>query len=231
MSMSRQKQASLKVCFVTVGATASFDSLIKATLRPQFLEALRTYDYTNLRLQYGKDGQKVLDQFRRSEAAMGEGVQDLSISGFDFNKQGLGSEMRAAKGEGNNLEGVVISHAGTNPFLRYRSGSRLTSWTGSGSILDALRIAVPIIVVPNPDLLDNHQGELAEELAIQGYVVHGHLEYVLQVQCTGQAIDLAQQFTGSNSTGRGSTEDPEALATGGYWGRCFWKGTCWCHGR
>ena len=47
---------------------------------------------------------------------------------------------------------------------------------GSGSILDALRISVPIIVVPNPELLDNHQLELAEELARQGYVVHGQLE-------------------------------------------------------
>ena len=47
---------------------------------------------------------------------------------------------------------------------------------GSGSILDALRISVPLIVVPNPTLLDNHQVELAEELAAQGYVVHGHLE-------------------------------------------------------
>lgn len=47
---------------------------------------------------------------------------------------------------------------------------------GSGSILDALRISVPLIVVPNPSLLDNHQVELAEELAKQGYVVHGHLE-------------------------------------------------------
>ena len=47
---------------------------------------------------------------------------------------------------------------------------------GSGSILDALRIGVPLIVVPNPDLLDNHQVELAEELATQGYVIHGRLE-------------------------------------------------------
>lgn len=52
----------------------------------------------------------------------------------------------------------------------------VTSDTGSGSILDALRISVPLIVVPNPNLLDNHQVELAEELASQGYVVHGHLE-------------------------------------------------------
>lgn len=56
---------------------------------------------------------------------------------------------------------------------------KLTWQTGSGSILDALRIAVPIIVVPNPELLDNHQEELAEELATQGYVIHGRLKYGL----------------------------------------------------
>jgi len=53
---------------------------------------------------------------------------------------------------------------------------KLTNGIGSGSILDALRIALPLIVVPNPSLLDNHQEELAEELARQGYVVHGHLK-------------------------------------------------------
>jgi beta-1,4-N-acetylglucosaminyltransferase len=51
--------------------------------------------------------------------------------------------------------------------------------SGSGSILDALRIGAPLIVVPNTDLLHNHQVELAEELANQGYVVHGDLKCVL----------------------------------------------------
>jgi len=50
---------------------------------------------------------------------------------------------------------------------------------GSGSILDALRISVPLIVVPNPSLLDDHQTELAEALQEQGYVVHGKLTSVL----------------------------------------------------
>ena len=31
-------------------------------------------------------------------------------------------------------------------------------------------------MVPNPSLLDNHQDELAEELARQGYVVHGKID-------------------------------------------------------
>lgn len=51
---------------------------------------------------------------------------------------------------------------------------------GTGSILDALRISVPLIVVPNSTLLDNHQVELAEELARQHYVVHGSLEWVIE---------------------------------------------------
>lgn len=42
-------------------------------------------------------------------------------------------------------------------------------------MLDAMRIGVPIIVVPNPALLDNHQEELAEELHRQGYAIYGRL--------------------------------------------------------
>ena len=36
--------------------------------------------------------------------------------------------------------------------------------------------------------MDNHQEELAEELAIQGYVVHGHLEYTVSILYTGQLL-------------------------------------------
>lgn len=47
---------------------------------------------------------------------------------------------------------------------------------GAGTILDGLRLSIPLIVVPNPSLLDNHQAELAKELDKQGYVIHGKLE-------------------------------------------------------
>ena len=61
---------------------------------------------------------------------------------------------------------------------------------GSGSVLDALRLAVPLVVVPNPSLLDNHQEELAEEMARQGYAIHGHLESVLSLSslCCADAV-------------------------------------------
>ncbi len=158
MALSQQIQTSQKLCFVTIGATAAFDSLIKATLSPPFLEALQSSGYTDLLLQHGKEREAPMKELIMMDRIAIKTRYGLTVSGFDFNKQGLTDEMKAAKGLNSGTEGVVISHA------------------GSGSVLAALRIAVPIIVVPNPDLLDNHQVELAEALAAQDYVVHGRLE-------------------------------------------------------
>ncbi|KAL3538052.1 hypothetical protein ACH5RR_001418 [Cinchona calisaya] len=46
-----------------------------------------------------------------------------------------------------------------------RSASLVISHAGSGSIFETLRLHKPLIVVVNEDLMDNHQSELAEELA------------------------------------------------------------------
>lgn len=67
--------------------------------------------------------------------------------------------MRGCKAKGDEVrDGCVISHA------------------GAGTILDAMRIGVRLIVVPNEELLDNHQEELADELQKQGYVVKGRVD-------------------------------------------------------
>jgi beta-1,4-N-acetylglucosaminyltransferase len=62
----------------------------------------------------------------------------LSVDYFTFSSS-IADSMRAAS--------LVISHA------------------GSGSIFEALKLRKPLIVVVNEDLMDNHQSELAEELA------------------------------------------------------------------
>ncbi len=108
-----------KQCFVTVGATADFDTLIHATLSPHFLNALKANGYTDLRLQHGRNGTEILEKHAASARANDCGGPEINISGFDFNKQGLGQEMRAVKGGDGALEGIVISHAGIASRLLY----------------------------------------------------------------------------------------------------------------
>ena len=38
-----------------------------------------------------------------------------------------------------------------------------------------MRYDVPLVVVPNPDLMNNHQEELADQLEFVGYALHGKL--------------------------------------------------------
>ncbi|KAL9006555.1 MAG: hypothetical protein Q9188_000715 [Gyalolechia gomerana] len=172
-----------KVCFVTIGATAAFDQLLKAVLTSQFLQALQALGYTSLRLQYGKNGQKILDESRIVDD-LGQVTQyGIKVSGFDFDTKGLGQEMWVTKAAEDRAEGVVISHA------------------GSGSILDALRIRVPLIVVPNTSLLHNHQVELAEELSKQGYLVRGQLDDLPKALRESEVLRKKLQAWPPNSRG------------------------------
>ncbi|KAL8684008.1 MAG: hypothetical protein Q9186_000038 [Xanthomendoza sp. 1 TL-2023] len=179
-----------RICFVTIGATAAFDQLLKSVLTSRFLQALRASGYTTLLLQYGKNGLDILKDFEARVAAGQAFNSGIGISGFDFNKLGLGQEMWSVKAAKDRAEGVVISHA------------------GSGSILDAMRIEVPLIVVPNTSLLHNHQVDLAEELAKQGYLVRGHLDDLPAALAQSDALRKKRQTWppqshGADPSGRG----------------------------
>ncbi|KAF7593079.1 N-acetylglucosaminyldiphosphodolichol N-acetylglucosaminyltransferase catalytic subunit alg13 [Aspergillus hancockii] len=154
--MASQDQARpMKLCFVTVGATASFHLLLQGVLNTNFLSALHEADYTHLLVQYGKDSQTLFEELLSKCPPGSPSRHGIEIDGFDFNHAGLDQEMRLAQANlsENRSGGLIISHA------------------GSGSILGALRLGVPLVVVPNTTLKDNHQVELARELHNQGYAV------------------------------------------------------------
>jgi beta-1,4-N-acetylglucosaminyltransferase len=112
-----------KLCFVTVGATASFNALVKEVLDTPFLEALQANHYTDVMIQYGEHGIEIFHEFT---AAHGNSILDkygLFVTGFDFNLDGLKQEIMSVKAdrEISREEGVVISHAGElNQFMSGR---------------------------------------------------------------------------------------------------------------
>jgi beta-1,4-N-acetylglucosaminyltransferase len=110
-----------KTCFITVGATAPFDGLIKAVLEPKFLQALRDANYTDLQVQHGYEGQDNLFSRLSRQPSISEFCESshLKLTGFGFDKDGLDKYMRGAKGTAprgaetdNTSEGAVMSHAG-----------------------------------------------------------------------------------------------------------------------
>lgn len=137
----------MKVCFVTTGATAPFTGLIEAVLQQKTINALVSDGYTHLLVQYGTA--KSIFESRVSEIQTSD--RGLIISGIDFDPSGLQAQFQLVY----KTNGLAISHA------------------GSGSILEAMRFGVALIVVPNTKLLDNHQEELADALEKSGYLLKG----------------------------------------------------------
>lgn len=171
-------------CFVTVGATAGFRPLLEAVLQPEFLSCLAVYHYDRLEVQCGPDQDY---RWFQEQLARITDFHGISIHAFTYTSD-LKSHILDCRGErmGNvqfKLAGCVISHAGKHlcsrrSSLQISAGMSTQCRIGSGTILEVLRIDAPLVVVPNPTLMDNHQLELARECERQGWAVVGDLRYV-----------------------------------------------------
>ena len=167
-----------KFLFLTIGATAPFPALLHSALHPRFLAALREHGYTDFLLQYGEGGEKILATAISVNDEGKRVVNDVRVAGYDFNHEGLDEAFRAVQGPRDKtvLTGETIEDIENRPKEKPKhvEGAVITH-AGSGTIMEALRMDLSVIVVPNPELMDNHQEELAEELSRQGYVVSCHL--------------------------------------------------------
>ena len=144
---SSSKRSNGKNVFVTVGTT-SFDALIRALDDHSVVDVLRDKGYSSLTLQIGRGtyAPRNIIPLGASRAVLG-GAPGTSgefvVECFDF-RPSLEQAMRDAD--------LVVSHA------------------GAGSVFEALGLRRPLLVVVNETLMDNHQVELAEELAGRGHL-------------------------------------------------------------
>lgn len=111
MASRQSSSVTQKRCFVTIGATASFNKLIKAVLTDDFITSLQQAGYVELRIQYGGPEGEAIFQSRGTELKETVLSDRFTITGFGYNKGGLREEMVAVKGQLGD-EGMVISHAG-----------------------------------------------------------------------------------------------------------------------
>ncbi|KAF2874495.1 glycosyltransferase family 28 C-terminal domain-containing protein [Massariosphaeria phaeospora] len=176
-----------KVCFVTTGATAPFTALIESVLKPSSIEALRNQGYTHLLIQYGtaKDVFSSCAGAAQCNTRKDSRREALTIDGIDFFPEGLKTQFKLVQ----QSKGLVISHA------------------GSGSILEALRYQVPLLVVPNTGLLDNHQEELAVAMERSNYLVRGDVKDLAPaIQKSEDFKDKMTQFPPITSGGHRETK-------------------------
>lgn len=102
----------VKLCFVTVGATASFEKLVQAVLHESFLAELEKHKFTRLLIQYGKGGQHIFDAYR-AEYESGNIDHGVEIGGFEL-RPNMTPYLRMVQDDPTNFQelGMVISHAG-----------------------------------------------------------------------------------------------------------------------
>jgi beta-1,4-N-acetylglucosaminyltransferase len=143
--------------FVTVGTT-KFEDLIREVDKKEFIEVLLSQGYTSMKVQIGKG------DYTPKHASC--------VDSFDCEFYTLKSTLLADVENAS----LVISHGGE--FCRVILWANLlvqfhpcVCALGAGTIMEVMRAKVPLVVVINETLMDNHQVELAHALETRGHLV------------------------------------------------------------
>ncbi|XP_019864660.1 UDP-N-acetylglucosamine transferase subunit ALG13 homolog [Aethina tumida] len=138
--------------FVTVGTT-KFPKLIDVVTSSDIHEAFLELGVTCVLLQYGKDYP----------------IHSLCDKGFKLLEKQEDSVTYCSP------DNEIVFHCieYTNKFIgNIRESDLVIGHAGAGTCLEVLRETVPLIIVINEDLMDNHQQELAEKLQEEGYAYY-----------------------------------------------------------
>ncbi|KAF5812204.1 putative N-acetylglucosaminyldiphosphodolichol N-acetylglucosaminyltransferase [Helianthus annuus] len=128
---------------------------------------------------------KTVDSDQVKEALLEKGYTHLVI------QMGRGSYIPKKSSGGEDGSLVVDYFTFSSSIADYlRSASLVISHAGSGSIFETLRLAKPLIVVVNEDLMDNHQSELAEELAERKHLFCGRPQTLCEVIKSSLNVDI-----------------------------------------
>lgn len=169
--------------FLTVGTTR-FEALIRAVDSHAVAEALVKHGYTRLVVQTGTGMYKLQHLMppntshapkdsQGSSGVLAWHPSGLEVRIFDF-LPSLKQQMADAD--------LVISHA------------------GSGSIFEALAMRKPLIAVPNPILMHNHQAQLVEHLAAMHHCIPATVDSLAQV-LSNLELDQLRPYTPGDSAG------------------------------
>ena len=145
---------SARRCLITVGTT-NFDSLIRHLdspgAAPAFLSALTRLGMTELTIQIGGTASYRPTLLPSLASALSP---PLAVS-------------------------ILTLVPALLPLLS--SSSLVISHAGAGTIVEALRLRLPLLVVVNEALMDNHQLQLARALACRRYLWMAQVSNILQV--------------------------------------------------
>ncbi|KAK2076779.1 hypothetical protein QBZ16_005005 [Prototheca wickerhamii] len=144
---------SRKTVFVTVGTTR-FDALIEAMDTQEVADVLVARGFTHLVMQVGNAARQRSRLLAEGFEKAGTLSNGLGVAWFDYSPT-LAATIRDAA--------LVISHA------------------GAGSAFETLAAGVPLVVVPNPLLMDDHQAELARKLEAMGVLFAARLDTLPEI--------------------------------------------------